>query len=127
MEEIMRRFPGFTATVAGVLLVATGVWALLDARSFYDAAATFPPYNSHLLHDIGAFLTGLGSALLVGLRLKRGLTVALVANAVAAVLHAISHLADRHLGGKSSDPIVFTVIAIVLVVAAAQALREDSS
>ena len=121
----MRRLPLVIAGFAGVLLVATGLWAFIAPRGFYDAVATFPPYNKHLLHDIGAFLVGLGSALLLGLRFTRALTVALLANAIGAVLHAASHIVDRDLGGKSSDPIFFTIVAVVLVLAAAQTLREN--
>ncbi|MEP7054140.1 MAG: hypothetical protein ABI912_02705 [Actinomycetota bacterium] len=115
------------AGLAGLALLATGVWALLSPHSFYDAAATFPPYNRHLLHDLGAFLTGLGSALLLSLRFRRGITVALAANAVAGVLHAVSHIVDRDTGGRASDPALFTVIAVILAVAAVIALREESS
>lgn len=120
----MRRLPAVTAAVVGVLLFVSGLWALVDARSFYDAAATFPPYNRHLLHDIGAFLAGLGAALLVGLRISKALAVALIANAVAAVLHAVSHVVDRDLGGKSSDPAFFVIVAVVIVAAAAQSTKE---
>lgn len=120
----MKRLPVLMAWLGGILTVATGLWALAAPQSFYDAAATFPPYNRHLLHDIGAFLVGLGAALLLGLRLRSALAVALVANAIGAVLHAVSHIVDRDLGGKSSDPIVFTVVAIALVIAASQSLQE---
>lgn len=123
-EDLVRRLPTFTAAAAGTMLVATGLWALLAPRAFYDATATFPPYNQHLLHDIGAFLVGLGTALLVGLRLTSGLSVALVANAVGAVLHALSHIVDRDLGGRAQDPVIFTVAAVALTVAAAQSLME---
>jgi hypothetical protein len=97
----------------------------VGARSFYDSVATFPPYNSHLIHDLGAFLAGLGAALLAGMRVTRAITVALVANAVAAVLHEISHVVDRDLGGKSSDPVTLGVVAVVFVAVAVYAVRED--
>jgi hypothetical protein len=121
----MARLPKLVAVVVGVGLVATGLWAMVNPRSFYDAAATFPPYNRHLLHDIGAFLVGLGAAMLVAVRLRRGLSVALVGNAAGAVLHAVSHIVDRHLGGRSTDPLLFTVLAVVITTAAALALQEE--
>jgi hypothetical protein len=121
----MKRMPTLTAYAGGAFLVISGVWALLAPRSFYDAVATYPPYNRHLIHDIGAFMTGLGAGLFAGLRLRRAVTVALVANAVAAVAHEISHIVDRNEGGKTSDPITIGVIAVVFVVAAVIALRED--
>jgi hypothetical protein len=114
-----------TAYAGGAFLVVSGLWALLAPQSFYDAVATYPPYNKHLIHDIGAFMTGLGAALFAGLRFGRALTVALIGNAVAAVAHEISHVIDRDLGGKSSDPLTMGVIAVVFVVAAVIASRED--
>lgn len=123
----MKRFPAGVGAVAGIVLVAAGVWALTDPRGFFDTTATFSPYNQHFVHDIGAFAVGLGSALLLGLRVTKALAVALVGNAVAAVLHAISHVVDRDLGGRSSDPLLFTVIAVVLVLAAARSLKDEPS
>jgi hypothetical protein len=38
---------------AGLLLVATGLWAFAAPRSFFEVVATYPPFNEHLLHDIG--------------------------------------------------------------------------
>jgi hypothetical protein len=41
------------AAAAGLLLVATGLWAFAAPRSFFEVVATYPPFNEHLLHDIG--------------------------------------------------------------------------
>lgn len=120
----MQRLPRITAAVGGAVLVAIGLWALVDPRSFYDSIATYPPYNRHFLHDIGAFNIGLGATLLACLRVSKALAVALIGNAVAAALHAFSHIVDSHLGGRSADPVLFTVVAFVLAMAAAQALKE---
>jgi hypothetical protein len=124
--QTVSRFPRFIAAVTGIALVGTGAWALIAPHSFYDVAATFPAYNRHFVHDIGAFVAALGSALLISLRVRRGLTVALAANTVAAVLHAVSHIVDRDAGGKATDPVFFVVVAAILAIAAAQAMREDS-
>ncbi|MEO6714821.1 MAG: hypothetical protein ABIM89_15535 [Mycobacteriales bacterium] len=123
----MRGLPRLTALVGGVLLVISGIWAMVDPRAFYDSAAQFPPYNGHFLRDIGAFLIGLGSALLLSLRHAKALTVALAANAIGAALHAVSHVVDRDAGGKSSDPVIFVVIALVLALAASQAMKGRQS
>ncbi len=123
----MKRVPAMTAYAGGAFLVISGLWAMLAPQSFYDAVATYPPYNRHLIHDIGAFMTGLGAALFLGLRFRRAITVALIGNAVAAVLHEISHIVDRDLGGKSSDPFTIGLIAVVFVVAAVLATREDQA
>ena len=50
---------------AGVLFLVFGLWAFLDARSFYEQLAEFPPYNRHLVHDIGAFQIAIGTALVL--------------------------------------------------------------
>jgi hypothetical protein len=107
------------AAIAGaVLFLLPGAWAFADPASFYDSVALFPPYNRHLLHDVGAFQLGLGTALVLGLAGWSGLRVALWAAAVAAVLHAISHVVDRELGGHDADPLALTVVAAVMVAAA---------
>jgi len=101
-----------------------GVWALADPASFYAQIATYPPYNRHFLHDIGAFNLGLGAALALGLTRWSGRRVALWAAASAAVLHAGSHFADRDLGGRSSDPFTLSLFAALLVAAALLATRR---
>jgi hypothetical protein len=113
------------AAIAGAaLFVLPGAWAFADPASFYDAVALFPPYNRHLLHDVGAFQLGLGTALVLGLAGWNGLRVALWAVAVAAVLHAISHVVDRELGGRDTDPLALTLAAAVLAAAAVATDRE---
>lgn len=107
---------GITA-VAGILLTGSGAWAFFAPRSFADTVATFPPYNVHLIHDVGAFLLGLGATLLAALRWRDALFVALLGGTVAAAFHAASHIMDRHLGGAVSDPWLLTGFAVLLLVA----------
>ena len=96
------------------MLIAAGMWAVLDPRGFYDGVATWPPYNVHFLHDIGAFQIGLGAALLLGLTRRRALFVVLAAVALGQSVHAVVHVLDRDLGGKPSDPIVMVLFAAFL-------------
>jgi hypothetical protein len=103
------------ATLA-LISIGAGLWAMTDSRSFYLNAAPFPPYNVHFLHDIGAFQIGLGACLLAGLRLRDALLAVLVGNAFAGVAHFVAHVVDRDLGGHASDPYVFGVLAVVLIV-----------
>jgi uncharacterized membrane protein len=110
-------------TIVGVLITANGVWAFFAPQSFYDTLATYPPYNRHLFHDIGAFSIGLGFAFLLAMRWRNALTVAIAANAIAAVMHAISHIIDRDLGGKTSDPWLLSAIALALAIPAVRRLR----
>ncbi|MFN2383891.1 MAG: hypothetical protein ABR559_06460 [Gemmatimonadota bacterium] len=114
------RVPRAVAVVVGVGLVALGVWAMVDPRSFFDALARFEPYNQHFLQDIGAFQVGLGAVLLLAGMAARadGLAVALVGVGVGAALHAISHVVGRDLGGTPQTDIpTFAALAALLLAA----------
>jgi hypothetical protein len=104
--------------VAGLFFVALGVWAFVSPSSFYDQIALFPPYNRHFLHDAGAFQIGLGATLLLALWSRDALLVALLGTGAGAAAHAVSHVIDRDLGGRSLDPVSLTVLAVVIVLAA---------
>lgn len=114
----------------GFYSLGLGLWAFVAPFSFYSNIALFPPYNQHLVHDAGAFLAGLGAALLFALVVSDALLAVLAANSAAAVLHAASHIMDRSLGGRSSDPVVVVLLAAVLVAltaARAWMLRTSST
>jgi hypothetical protein len=105
----------------GAYDLALGLWAFLSPESFYASIASFPPYNRHLLHDVGAFLSGLGAGLLFGLRRRRLLGAAAAGNAAAALFHLYAHIEDTGLGGHPYDVPALGVIAalsLVLMVAA---------
>jgi hypothetical protein len=97
-----RAFVTIAAIVVGGFMLIFGVWSLLFPRSF-DALIDFPPYNEHLLHDVGAFQIGIGVSVLLSLMWSDSIGVALVAFIVAGTIHSINHALDRHLGGHSSD------------------------
>jgi hypothetical protein len=115
----MRTVPRVIAIVVGLFMLVFGIWALADPRGFFDQIATYPPYNEHLLHDIGAFQAGIGATLLFATFRRDALYVALVGTSVGTVLHAIAHIIDRDLGGRSTDPIAITLIAVATLVATA--------
>lgn len=115
----MRNLVRAIALLAGVFMLSLGFWALIDPRSFYDQLATYPPYNVHLLHDIGAFQAAIGIGLIVGPFAMHPLSVALIGGSAGFVLHAIAHIIDRDLGGRSSDPVVLSVSAVAVVVVTA--------
>ena len=52
-----RMFVTIATTVVGGFMLIFGLWSLLLPRSF-GAFIDFPPYNEHLLHDLGARLDG---------------------------------------------------------------------
>lgn len=95
------RFPRMIARVGGGLLLAFGLWAMIDPRSFFDSLATFDPYNQHLIQDLGAFQIGLGVVLLVAALVSPsdGLLTGLVGVGVAMAAHAVSHAVGHDLGG----------------------------
>lgn len=101
----------------GLFNLGVGVWAFVAPRSFFDVVATFPPFNEHLFHDLGAFQGALGATLLIGLRVRNGLIVAMLGNLLGATAHFISHLIDSDLGGRSTDPIAMGFLAAALVFA----------
>ncbi len=88
--------------IAALLLLGIGLWAMLSPESFYAAMASYPPFNRHFVHDIGAFQLGLGASLGLALIFSDTLLVALAGNAVAALAHFVSHFIDRELGGQPS-------------------------
>ena len=113
------------AVVAVENLVA-GLWAMFGPRSFFDTLASdFPPYNEHLIHDIGAFTFGLGVAAAVALLRRDGWLVALAGNAAAAIAHLGSHLVDRDGPMTLLDPFGLTLLAALLVVALVGLLNDD--
>ncbi|MGH2602501.1 MAG: hypothetical protein ACRDJ9_24345, partial [Dehalococcoidia bacterium] len=72
------RFVVAVTVVAGLFMLVGGVWSFIWPANFYDQIALFPPYNRHFLHDVGAFQIGLGATLLLALRWRDSLFVALL-------------------------------------------------
>ena len=112
------RFPVIVLWLAGLFFLVPGIWAFVAPHSFYDQLAPFPPYNRHLLRDIGVFQIGIGASLLVALRWQDAAFVALAGAAAAAIAHVVAHIIDRDLGGKDSDVPLFALIAALIVVGA---------
>lgn len=123
------RWPRIVAALGAAGFVLTGLGAMLAPEAFYDAAATFPPYNQHLLQDIGAFNLGLGAALLLALRPRAdALQVALAGGAVAATAHVASHAIGHDLGGTPLlDIPLFALTAVALAAAAWRRQRDMPS
>ena len=86
---------------------------MIAPHGFYEAAATYPPYNRHFIHDIGALLIGLGACLVAGLLVRDALLAVLAGNTIGAAAHFVSHVVDRSLGANASDPVTFGVLALV--------------
>lgn len=99
----------------GVVFVASGLWAFLAPQSWFDNIGNYPPYNKHFVHDLGAFQLGLGGMALLSLMWKAPLLAALAANGIAAIFHLASHVIDRDLGGRSTDPFLLGLFALVVL------------
>ena len=111
----------------GLLLLAAtqavvGLWALFAPRGFYDGfplpghrwVALLPPYNEHLVRDVGALNLALTVVLVTAaVTLDRPMIrVALGALAVFAIPHTIFHAG--HLAGFPADDALAQTIGTVL-------------
>lgn len=101
-----------------MVFVAVGAWAFADPRSFFERIATFPPYNEHLLHDIGAFEIGLGAVLLGAAVVRDSLVAALTGVGIGMAVHAAAHTIDAELGTSPGDPWIGWGVAAALLLAA---------
>jgi uncharacterized membrane protein len=122
------RFTTIVLWLAGLSFVVLGIYAFAAPHSFYDQLATFPPYNRHLIHDVGAFQIGIGAALLLALRWSDASFVALAGAGAGASVHVVSHIIDHELGGETSQTVTLGVLAVLLLVAAAvrwQAVTDE--
>ncbi len=115
-------------TLLGLSAAVPGVWALAAPRSFFRDfpgaglgwVASFPPYNEHLIRDVGSFYLGFAVLLLLAaLSADRvALRVALLGFIAFTIPHFIFHLQHRDSGGLGS-PITLGaggVLALVLLV-----------
>lgn len=92
-------FSRVVAGAAGVFFAAAGSAAFVAPAAFFEAAAAFEPYNTHLIRDIGAFQVGLGVVLLLAVWVGDGLVVALAGVGVGSLVHSVGHVLDRDLWG----------------------------
>ena len=112
-------------TVLALITLIVGAWQYFAPRSFYTdipTVAADPPFNQHLMTDVG----GLGLALAVVLAAAAvtmdGLLirVALAAYLVYSVSHLLFHV--THLTGLSAGGTAFLVTGLTLLPALALAL-----
>lgn len=116
---------GAAASVCGVAMLVFGVWALGWPASFANMV-DFPPYNIHLLHDVGAFQIGIGVGLLTALVHRDALTVTLTAFIVAGTLHTANHGIDLHLGGHPGDRWGLGALVLIAAVGLIAQVRRTS-
>ena len=105
-----RNWSRWVAIAIAVFWLGSGLWAFLAPRSFYDQLATFPPYNVHFLHDIGAFSIGLGAVIALLLAGQSGWRSGFFGVGIGSAVHVVSHVIDYDIGGKASDIAAFVVV-----------------
>ena len=101
--------------------IANGFWAFLSPQTFYDRLATFPPYNVHFLHDIGAFSIGLGAVIVLALLRWSALRSALVGVGIGSAVHVVSHVIDYERKPSVADIVLLGLFTLVTLVAGAAA------
>lgn len=111
--------------ILAVIAVIEGAWLYFAPRSFYNDVPTVaddPPFNQHLMTDIGGL--SLAMAVILGaaaVLMDRTLTrVALAAYLVYSVSHLLFHL--THLGGMPAGGIAFLITSLILLPVIALAL-----
>jgi uncharacterized protein YjeT (DUF2065 family) len=122
-----QRGPRIVAALGGAFFLGSGLWAMVAPESFFEAAATFEPFNAHLLRDVGAFMVGLGVVLLLAAARPtlEALASSLCGVGVGALAHTVSHVVDRDHGGTPAVDIPFwTVLSIGLLWAGAARWRQ---
>lgn len=124
---MVTKFGRAGVSVGALFFIVFGGWALLVPRSFFEQVATWTPYNDHLIRDVGAFQLGIGIGLAAALLRASARLAALIGATAAAVLHTVSHVVDYGEGGRSSDPYILGVIALVLCVSLFAEIRSARS
>ena len=112
-------------TVLALITLIAGAWQYFAPRSFYTDVPTVaadPPFNQHLMTDVGGL--GLALALVLGaaaVTMDRLLIrVALAAYLVYSISHLLFHV--THLSGLSAGGIAFLVTSLTLLPVLALAL-----
>lgn len=115
-----------TAVRGGLVLLAVpnlawGSWATLWPRHFFDTfpgfgfhwTAAYPPYNHHLIADLGASFLTLGALLAIAIVLSNRTvtTVVLIAAALFGALHLRFHVMS---GGELSGPDQFLSVLTLI-------------
>jgi hypothetical protein len=101
------------ASLIGAFYLVTGIWAFVDPGGFAGSVATFSPFNRHMLHDAGAFSTGLGLVLIISAWISEGFRAALGGVLTASLLHLWAHVEDIGLGGHPTTDI--PILALICV------------
>jgi len=130
--------------ILGVLHLAWGVGAIVAPRWFFDTfpgfgrhwTAAYPPYNEHLMTDVGAAFLALGVILLIaaGMRDRKVTNVVLIGLLTFSMAHLVFH--SRHPGSLTGADLAASLVslalgvvvpAIILIVNAARGPRRGTA
>ena len=108
--------------ILGMLHLAWGVGAVAAPRWFFDNfpgfgrhwTAAYPPYNEHLMTDVGAAFLALGVILLIAaaMRDRKVTNVVLIGLLVFSTSHLIFHA--RHPGTLEGPDLVASLVSLAL-------------
>ena len=99
----------------GAVHVGLGLVMLFAPGTFYDAVATFPPRNDHLVRDVGTVFVALGVGFGAAARRPAWRAPVLLVAIVQYTLHTANHLYDI---GLPAEGWVGPVNALLLAAAA---------
>lgn len=117
-----RRYVMAVAVLAGVGMVAAGVWSLAAPRSFAELVNF--EYHEHFLHDLGAFQIGIGVTVLLAVVWSDSLATALAGFLVANTVHSVNHVVDADLGGRGWQAPLLVAASVLAAVALGLRLRQ---
>ncbi len=116
-------FTRFAVILNGVLTIITGLLLLFAPNFFYEAVASYSPFNRHFLGDIGAFNLALGVGLLFAAREPYKHPLIIGAAALGNLLHVFNHIYDDFIIERAltthwfTNSIPLTLVALMLVIA----------
>ena len=103
------------ALVAGGVFYALAGAALLFAPEwFYQAAATFPPFNRHFAGDLGTFNLPLGLLLIWAARTPAQHRSLLLLAVMVSWLHALNHLYDDFITRAGLVSPLFSSVSLLI-------------
>lgn len=104
--------------VAGVYHLGLGLFQFAAPRQFYDAVATFPPYNAHFLRDVASIFLATGIVLLIAAARRSWQVPVLSLVVIQYAIHVIAHIVDfgkaDTTGVASASLVSLAIIGLIL-------------
>jgi hypothetical protein len=107
-----RRLTIAATAISAASMLVFGFWAFAMPESF-ARFINYPPFNPHLMHDVGAFQIGIGVSVALALVTNDAMLVGLAGFVAASGVHLWSHYMDDALGGNGSDLPVLGLLTLI--------------